>query len=399
MQIESFGSSDIGQSREQNEDAFLLDEGLQLYVVCDGVGGHAAGEVAARKTAEFVCSYLSENRQEIQAARATPGGYFRIVELVEAATVTSCRRLHELASSEPGLAGMGTTLTMLLIVDNKGIMSHVGDSRLYLQREGRLHLLSNDHTLANEMLQRGLVDSSEFQNSPYHHVLTRSVGGAAAVETELLLFDILPNDTFLLCTDGLSNYVCDASELVPVLRRSDLASAVGELINAANERGGKDNITAVVIRAGESQSLDVGEDTRLKTGALKASFLCRDISYSRLLRLVEIAEVRRYAVGAGVLVADSPCEGLYLVAEGQVSVASRAGERAVCRGQCFGETALIRERAAAADVSASQASTIVMIPRAPFQRLTRRFPRIGRLLHARLLDQLSARLDEIDSSV
>jgi protein phosphatase len=126
-------------------------------------------------------------------------------------------RLYELAHSNSQYAGMGTTMTMLIVVDDKAIMSHVGDRRLYLLREGRLHLLSSDHTLANEMLQRGTLADEDYSDSPYRHVRTRSVGNVGAMEAEMLLFDILPGDTFLLCSDGLSNDIEDADEIVSFL--------------------------------------------------------------------------------------------------------------------------------------------------------------------------------------
>ena len=204
--------------------------------------------VAATKATQFLAEYLRDNRFALQQAHATPSGYFKIVELAETATVDTCRRLYELASSDPEYAGMGTTMTMLIVVDNKGIMSHVGDSRLYLLRDNELHLLSSDHTLANELLQRGAMSPDDFDASPYQHVLTRSVGSVAAVEAEMLLFDVLANDTFLLCSDGLTRYLEDDDELKEHLQRSDIASVADELVNLANLRGGKDNITVVIAR-------------------------------------------------------------------------------------------------------------------------------------------------------
>ena len=276
MRATAFGTTNIGQRRERNEDAFLIDDELSTYVVCDGMGGHAAGEVAARMAAELVAEYLRDNRSALEQAHSNPAGYFKVVELAESATVETCRRLHEIATSDPNLAGMGTTMTMLVVVDNKGVMSHVGDSRLYLLRDGELHLLSSDHTLANELLQRGALSADDFGSSPYQHVLTRAVGSTAAVESEMLLFDILPEDTFLLCSDGLTKYIEDHAELTDFMQRSDLSSVSDELVELANRRGGNDNITVVVARTSAGQpTTPAADEARLKADALQATFLCR----------------------------------------------------------------------------------------------------------------------------
>lgn len=135
MKLTVAGKTDRGRRRDQNEDAYLVDESAGLYAVCDGMGGHAAGEVASSKSLEYLTSFLEEHRATMASAHESPGGHYQIVELVESAIQNTCKRIHELACSDPDYRGMGTTMTVLVVVGSKAIMGHVGDSRLYVVRE------------------------------------------------------------------------------------------------------------------------------------------------------------------------------------------------------------------------------------------------------------------------
>lgn len=397
MKIHAFGSSDLGNKREQNEDAFLIDRNLSLFVVCDGMGGHAAGDVASRKAVEFVRAYIQERSEILEEAGSEPGGYFKVVELAESATLATCERLHELASSDPNLAGMGTTMTLLIIVDGKAVMSHVGDSRLYLLRDQNLHQLSSDHTLVNEMIQRGAMTIEESETSPYQNVLTRSVGSVRAVEAEMLLFDLVPNDTFLLCSDGLTTYLEDDQELADFMSSSHLDTIPNKLIDIANLRGGHDNITALVVRIESDKSTDPGEnETQLKTQLLSNSFLGERLSYNRLLRLVEISELKTFAKGDKVVKVGESCGGAIFVLNGSISYTHNIkGVQTLSVGDCLFVTSLSRGRKSKFDIVADDSATILQVPRLKFKRLAKRFPKFGRILYARLLSRIGNQLELI----
>jgi protein phosphatase len=143
---------------------------------------------------------------------------------------------------------MGTTLTMLLTIDDKAIMAHVGDSRLYVLSDGDLHLLSHDHTVANELAQLGHISPAEVTFSPYANVLTRSIGQQEIVRVDTLIFELSPADTCLLCSDGLSNCLEDSDELRDLLGDGNAARIPGRLVDLANSRGGYDNISVIVLR-------------------------------------------------------------------------------------------------------------------------------------------------------
>lgn len=173
MQIQAHAACDIGLARESNEDRFLVDHELNLLAVSDGMGGHAAGEIAATRCLEISAEYFRQHGPVKIIARASPKGYYRVLQLAEDALEEASRRIYKEASANRDYAGMGATLTILMVVDDKGIMAHVGDSRSYLLRDGKMHLLSNDHTMAHEFYLAGVISREEAQMSRYANALTR----------------------------------------------------------------------------------------------------------------------------------------------------------------------------------------------------------------------------------
>ena len=248
MNVASFGLSDVGRKRQHNEDAFLVDDALGLYIVCDGMGGHAAGEVASARTIEVVRDYVAANRSILDALAGEPTPRHRAaaVALVEAAVQKACSTVFDLAQIDADKRGMGTTCVVLLLAGAKAVIGHVGDSRIYLLRNGEQHQLTEDHTLIQAQLKQGVITPEQAETSPYRNVITRAVGIQESVQVDTLIVDLLPGDTFILCSDGLHGYLQD-EEVVPMV--TGVATPEGlpkAFIDLANERGGKDNITAVV---------------------------------------------------------------------------------------------------------------------------------------------------------
>lgn len=399
MKIHAFAASDRGQRRETNEDHYLVDESLGLYVVCDGMGGHAAGEVAAERSVAFAAEFIRERRDVLQTASRSPGGYFRVLELAEAATEEASRRLYDLACSESRCAGMGTTMTMLLIVDNKAVMAHVGDSRLYMLRRGELHQLSSDHTLANEWLRVGGAAHEEALASKYSHVLTRTIGQQELVQVESLLFDLFPGDTCLLCSDGLSNYFDDRDILTDYLASGDLSAMPARLVEFANSRGGADNITLIALRAAANSKSADAADIQHRIDVLKSTFLCHGLSVSRLMRVLNIASIIECAAGQRLLSIGQKCDGLYVVLDGRLSVEDDPVLSSdVLPGDCIAESALLQTGTIHASVVADAPSRLLFISGSQFGKLTRRQPKLGNALLRNLGHRLSERLDQIRSS-
>ncbi len=205
-----------------------------------------------------------------------------------------------MASETPEYAGMGTTLTLVVVANNKAIMAHVGDSQLYLSRESQLHLLSTDHTLANELVFSGRLSAEEGHASRLKNVLTRSLGPYKSVDVETLIFDLVPGDVLLLCTDGLTRYFKHTGEIAAYLDEDSFATASNQLIQIANDRGGADNVTAVVISI-PSISESLNEGFKDSISLWKSAFLFRGLSLGRLMRISNISSRIELAQGDAIL--------------------------------------------------------------------------------------------------
>jgi protein phosphatase len=245
VHCQGWGVSDVGCKREVNEDSFLVDDSLALYLVADGMGGHAGGAFASRAAA---AAFRDEFRR--RCADPLPDrAEFRIdalaSRLIEAVTVASVT-VFERALVDPSLSGMGTTLSAMHVADGKAFVAHVGDSRVYLVRDRSLTQVSEDHSLVSDQLRVGLLTPEEARTSPLRNVITRSVGFSREVEPDLYVVPIEHGDRFLLCSDGLTLHV-EPREILLGLQSTFLAKAPWELVDLAVSRGGEDNVTVVTV--------------------------------------------------------------------------------------------------------------------------------------------------------
>ncbi len=251
MRITSCGITDVGVKRTNNEDNYLINDELNLFVVCDGMGGHAGGEFAsaiAVNTVEEVLSSL-ETTPEIEAAREE-GGVEVMRERLRYAIRLAGKRIYEKAAAEPEYHGMGTTCLVLLIDGANAFVAHVGDSRGYVIRDGRIEQLTEDHSLVNEKIRAGLLTPDQARHHKLKNIITRSLGYTEDVEIDIQVRAIRRGDKFLLCSDGLSNLV-EPAEIGEIVRSMGPQEAGRHLVQVACERGGDDNITAVITRVDE----------------------------------------------------------------------------------------------------------------------------------------------------
>jgi PPM family protein phosphatase len=226
-------ASDTGRKRRRNEDNYVLAP--PLFGVADGMGGAQAGEVASKLAAATI---------ESETGRSLHG-----VDRVAALVREANRRVYERATTDPAASGMGTTMTVALVEGETVAIGHVGDSRAYLVRDGRMEQLTDDHSLVNELLKSGKLSPEEAEVHPQRSVITRAVGTDPDVQVDAFAIEAEEGDVFLICSDGLTDMVADEEILDLVARhRDDLDRAVRSLVAAANRVGGEDNITAVAFR-------------------------------------------------------------------------------------------------------------------------------------------------------
>ena len=246
MLIKTCAESDLGRSRSVNEDFFFVDEQGAFLLVADGMGGHGNGEVASRIAVEAMTSYLRTNAVASRPWHTQADRMSRNVHRLRAAVTAANREVLAEVRRDGSLAGMGATLVALLVDGNKGLIAHVGDSRAYRLRDEKLVQLTEDHTWVHEQVAAGLLSEDEARLHPFRSVVTRAVGGGDDVEVDIDEIDLEDGDLFLLCSDGLNAVLAD-DEIADHLRRQQPLEAVPrQLIDAANEGGGPDNITVVL---------------------------------------------------------------------------------------------------------------------------------------------------------
>jgi protein phosphatase len=221
-----------------NEDRYALAPDLGLYLVADGMGGHTAGQVASEMAAEAA----------LRAVRTLQGASASLAEKLRYAVTSANREIYQTGRQQPELAGMGTTLVSVLVLEGRAALAHVGDSRAYLVRGGRIRQLTDDHSVVGELLRRREISEDAAREHPHRHVLTRALGVRPVVEPDLAELSPEPDDVFVLCSDGLTVHVEDDEIAEHVVGAADPDACVENLVDLANARGGDDNITVLVLR-------------------------------------------------------------------------------------------------------------------------------------------------------
>lgn len=252
LRVSGHGLTDVGQRREANEDSFLVLPRNHLWVVADGMGGHAGGQVASRLTVQEVAR--SVIRRLAAAERATGVGPINVPGVVEAAVLDACALVFDTARHYPELAGMGSTCTMMLLYGAVFYFGHVGDSRAYLIRDDEINQITEDHSLVQEQVAAGLITAEQARHSMMRNIITRSIGFEREVKVDVGAVPALPGDIFLLCSDGLTGEIHD-EELLQFVERYGPQKAGRALINEANRRGGDDNSTVVLTQVHSKRRL------------------------------------------------------------------------------------------------------------------------------------------------
>lgn len=404
--IRFFAATDVGNVREHNEDNFLVDKKMSLFMVADGMGGHAAGEVASAIAVRTIHEEIKRERELLDDYVAGARGANRVttrevLALMEHAVQRACSRIHEEAQADSAKRGMGTTLSCLLILGPRGFIAHVGDSRIYLARGGHVQQITEDHTVFNELLKRGKLTPEQIEKIGHKNAITRAVGVYERVDVDTLMLEVLPGDNFLLASDGLTGYLQHNEELGPFLAQ-DGDSAVKALIDFAKGAGGKDNITCVLIRLGgeANEAAERAQRLALKREVLGRMPLFARLNDRELLRVMQVVEVKHYEDGQVVIREGDKGDELFIVLSGKVMV-SRGGESLtrLGPGEHVGEMALIRAVPRSATVTSDGGAELIVIRRTDFFEVLRNEHEIAVKMLWQFLGVLADRLDATSSEL
>jgi serine/threonine protein phosphatase PrpC len=378
-------ATDVGRRRAHNEDAYLVDDSLRLYVVADGMGGHACGEIASGLAVHSFRDYVEERREVVLGyCDASPSVPIAMVRrLLEDALHAACRAVYGKAQENPDMRGMGTTLVAMLVTGDRGFVVHVGDSRAYLVRDGRAVRLTRDHSVLNELVASGEI-TAEIANTTYagyRHSLSRAVGVCEDVEVDSMDFEILPDDVLLLASDGLTQYVDD--EELPTLVRPGPGDLAAKLVALANDRGGNDNITTIALRLASASLATEDEVKRrkefaAKISAIRSMTLFRQLDYAELMRLLAATEMVAARTGDVIAREGQAANSMYVVLSGRVAIergGRKIGESGA--GTHFGDVSLMSRAPRATTATAVSETRLLRLRRDHMFALARREPEIA----------------------
>ena len=241
--MQAFATSDIGKSRHINEDSYFAskpDNPIKLFIVADGMGGYKGGEIASTMAVNAARNYILSNFEKSKSDKET------LLSLVKSSSQYANMVVYDKSRENEELKNMGTTLDVCLIYDNKAFISHIGDSRIYRIRKDFMRKLTKDHSYVQQLVDEGKITKEESMTHPKKNMLIKALGCTEFIEPDNMIKGFIKGDIILMCTDGLTNMVSE-KEIFEIIK-SDTKDPSKELINKANEKGGLDNITAVIIK-------------------------------------------------------------------------------------------------------------------------------------------------------
>lgn len=395
LSVVTHGHTDLGRLRKVNEDAFAVDEAHNIAIVADGMGGHISGEVASQTAVSVVRQQLNENHAAFDAYRDDPSDARRAaaVSVVEKAIQYACGRVFQLGRQEDKKRGMGTTIDVVVRAGERAILGHVGDGRVYLIRGGQTYRLTKDHTIVAAQVEAGIITPEEAAASTLRGVLTRAVGTHESVQVDTLVLDLLAGDLLLLCTDGMHRYLED-HEVATRVREASPA-AVRQLIDFANQRGGEDNICAVVIGCshGEVESARDPRRVSSRIDAMRSLPLFQHLSYKEQVAILSVAQNRIAEPGAVIVQQGDPGQEMFIIVDGEV-VVERDGIAIaeLGAGGHFGEMSIVDDAPRSASVRARTRTDLLVIGQAEMGGLMRLDPVLAVKILWTLVQALSGRL-------
>lgn len=389
--------TDVGLKRKHNEDSLLAAEEFGLFVVADGVGGRKAGELASAITVNTFQGYAPKIREALHGygEDASRDARNAVLSLLDTCANASSKKVYE-AAQATGRQGMTTTVVAIAVGGGAAFVVHVGDSRCFLLREGKLRQLTEDHSMVNELIRTGAMTREEASTSKYRNVITRAIGLYPTVRADLLHLDLIAGDRLILCSDGLSDPV-GPDKMVVLGQIENLAASVEQMVDAALEGGGKDNITAIAV---EPEEVAEASAVTARANAMESLFLFADLPYQARLRVGRIVSELFLSPGQVVVRQGTPGDTMYVVVQGEVGVQVDGLEVTTLHaGEHFGEMALIDHEPRSASIVAKGFGHLLAIDRDTFREFCVKEPGLGNQMLWKLVATLGQRLRDMNLQV
>lgn len=392
MKRRGVGQSHSGRTRQRNDDVVFVDDELGLYVVGDGMGVHEKSELAAQEAVRAAVESVRE-----QLAGADEPAREELVTIARRASLAASHDLYWLAKSDQERTGMVASMTLVLVRERYAAIAHVGDARCYLVRDARTSQLTVDHTFAPDEDQT--VDDEGAGPAGYGPRLSRAIGVAKSVPVDAFSIDLLVGDRLLLCTDGLSRHVPDEAWLARQLEGDALDAQAEELITFANESGGQDNVSVVLVAlepgpGEEERERRRGQQLSGRLRALGQVFLFRHLPIGLLSRVITHCQVRRLGAEETLFEEGERCDQLFVVAEGRLRLVTKGEQSGTLRAGAFtGATTLLHPRPARASLVTGEPSTIITLDSERFWWLVKARPWLGVNMLERLVEELGRELE------
>ena len=383
-----WGATDVGRVRKVNEDSFLLAPDHGFVAVADGMGGYQRGDVAAQLACNVIKEALTAHKHVVDLYRRAPSeaSQSAVRTMMDTAMQRACKEVHEAAIAMTGKGGrMGTTMDIVMQAGNTAFISHVGDGRIFLLRGGEIHQLTQDHTLAAQQAAEG-VPVADITGK---NVITRALGVFPNVLVDAMAFDLNVGDRILICSDGLYRYI-DEDELMDEVPKAGVAETVDRLIGMANQRGGRDNISVVVIEAeGDTGHVDDSTTVR-RMEVLRNVGLFQFCTYRELMKVCQMAESRDVAAGAVLFDEGDHGRECFIIEEGLVVIRKRGQVLGELKpGDYFGEMSFIDVPRRSASAVVMRDAKLLVLRRNQFLQLLKQDSELAAKLMWQLLQKLS----------
>jgi serine/threonine protein phosphatase PrpC len=392
VRITTWGASDVGRTRKVNEDALLLAPDLGLVAVADGMGGFQRGDVASQLACNVVREHIAANQPVLALYRRAPNDGTRgaVKALVETALQRACEEVHQAAIAITGSGGrMGTTFDVVLVVGTTAFIGHVGDARIYLLRNGEIHQLTEDHSLVQQQIRDGILTREQARKARFKNVITRALGVFPHVLVDTLHFDLDAGDRLLMCSDGLYRYV-GKRELAFTMQGDVDEHTVTRLVDLANERGGRDNITAVLGMVAAEDAREAVPPATSQMEVLRRADLFQYCTYRELMSICEIASLCEIADGERLFRDGDPGRECFVIIDGAVEI-EKSGTVLATLGpsDTFGEMSFLDQPTRSADAVAALDTSLLVLHRDRFLQLIKQDSELAAKIMWQLLMKLS----------